>query len=193
MKITFILILSLIPLFLYSQKENDTRDSEAAAAQQGYMNFTSYGQLIGSENDKKTHISSFHMEHNYRVNEHLALGLITGIDWFEVTLAPVGPDIKLIIPQKNNSAFYAGGSAGHSYPLEEMELEYISITDTKGGTFANVQVGYIFPLKGNVRLFLSSGYRYQAFSFIREDWWLRKVERKITYNRFSIRIGAMLF
>lgn len=192
MKKRFTLILLLIPFLLYSQKENDILEPGAATKEQGYVNFTSFGKLIGSENDKQTYISSFHIEHNYQVNKHFALGLITGIDWFDVALAPVGPNIKLILPQKNKSAFYAGGSAGHSFPLEEMELEYINITDTKGGTFTNIQIGYIIPLKGNVRLFMSSGYRYQVFSFIREDWWLREVERKTTYNRFSISLGVML-
>jgi hypothetical protein len=133
------------------------------------------------------------MEHNYQFNKYLAVGLVTGIDWFDVALAPVGPDIKLILPQKNNRAFFAGGSVGHSFPLENMASEYMNVIDTKGGPFANAQLGYIFPLKRNIRLFMATGYCYQAFSFIREDWGLREVTRKTRYNRFSIRIGIMLF
>ncbi|MDK2842877.1 MAG: hypothetical protein PWQ17_2383 [Anaerophaga sp.] len=120
------------------------------------------------------------------------MGLITGVDWFDVTLVPVVPDIKLI-HQLKKTAFYAGGAVGHSFPLENMELENINVLDTKGGPFVNAHLAYMLSTSRKINFYVAVGYRYQSFSFIREDFFLSEVERKITYNRFSARIGVKLF
>lgn len=193
MKHSLSLLLLLLSLGIYAQN-NPSESKEAKAPKtNGYMNFLSYGQLIGSENDKETHVHSLHMEHNYQVSNRVALGVETGIDWFDISLLSIGPDVKLLVPQKGSSGFYLGGSIGHNFPLEDMNLEYTTVKDTKGGPFAGVKLGYVIHINGNFNLFMNVGYRYQAFSVIREDWWLRDVERSFKYNRFEVRVGMALF
>jgi hypothetical protein len=192
MKNSFTLLLLLLPFLLYSQKATNTPNLEAATWQKGYTGFVSYGKLIGSESDEEPYVNSFHIEQNYRFNKYFAVGLITGTDWFDVTLLPVGADIKLI-HQLKKTAFYAGGSVGHSFPLENMELESINVHDTKGGPFVNAHLGYMLSSGRKIDFYVAVGYRYQSFSFIREDLLLTEVERKIIYNRFSAKIGVNLF
>ncbi|WP_462318730.1 hypothetical protein [Marinilabilia sp.] len=193
MKRTLLLLLLVFSFGMYAQ--NNPSESEAAKAPKtnGYMNFLSYGQLIGSENDKDTHVHSLQMTHNYQVSNRVALGVETGIDWFDISLLSVGPNVKLLVPQKGNSGFYFGGSLGHVFPLEDMKLEYLTVKDTKGGPYAGAKLGYLLHINGKYNLFMSLGYRYQAFSIIREDWWLREVERSFKYNRFEVRVGLGLF
>jgi hypothetical protein len=74
-----------------------------------------------------------------------------------------------------------------------MELESINVHDTKGGPFVNAHLGYMLSSGRKIDFYVAVGYRYQSFSFIREDLLLTEVERKIIYNRFSAKIGVNLF
>ncbi len=184
-----LLLLLFIPMFIGAQ--NDTQSSPVKA--RGYFNYTSIGSMIGSKNDEKTYITSLLMEHNYQLSNKAALGLVTGVEWLDVTVLPLGPNIKLLMPNKNQSSFFWGTSGGYAIALENMEFWDYEVTDTKGGAFFNTELGYIFPCKQHYNFFLAVGYRYHEFEFTRDDWYLKEVERKTTYNRFSIRVGVRVF
>ncbi|MCT4586260.1 MAG: hypothetical protein N4A71_00405 [Carboxylicivirga sp.] len=187
MKTNLILLLVLIPWLLSAQEET------AEIKQKGYFNYTSIGSLIGSKSDEKTYITSLLMEHNYQFNKNWALGLVTGVEWLDVTVMPLGPNVKGFLSGKNNGAFFGALSGGYAIALENMEFFDYEIKDTKGGYFINTEVGYIFPSKKDFSVFLAMGYRYHEFEFVRGDWSLREVERKTTYNRFSFRLGVRVF
>ncbi len=190
MKKIFIIILLFVPLLLHSQNEESPAFSQA---NRGYFNLLSYGQYIGSTDDNKTTITSVQMEHNYRLNNQVALGLVTGVEWYDVLLCPVGFNFKWMIPGNNKTTYFAGGSFGYSIPLEEMKMDQFAVTDTQGGRFAGAELGVLFPVGGKTGFFAALGYRYQSFMFVREDWIFREVEREITYNRLSVRLGLKLF
>lgn len=183
MRNLFILLL-FIPTIIFSQN--------VSVKERGYFNYTSLGSLIGSDNDGKTHIASLLMEHNYLFNKHFSAGIATGVEWLDVTVAPVGPNIKFILPGAN-TALYLGASGGYAFALEDIEIQNYNVIETKGGGFFNTELGYIFPDMGDFNFFVAIGYRYQEFTFIRDDWYFREVERKTTYNRLSLKIGVRLF
>ncbi len=158
----------------------------------GYYNYTSMGGLIGSVSDNKTTTFSFTMEHNYQINKNIAVGAVTGIDWFEYPVAPIGINFKLIAPMEYNMAIYLGITGGYSVPLEELVVADYDIKETKGGYFASSEIGVILPSMGNANIFIAIGYRYQDLRYVREDRWLDEVERKTTYNRFSLKVGVCL-
>ena len=186
----FSLTLLFLPLLIFSQTK---KHNTSPVKDKGYVNNTSLGVLIGSKGDYRPNITSFIMEHNYRLNKYFSAGLVTGIEWFDVTVAPIGPNVKLTIP-KINSNIYIGLSGGYAIALQELEtVEYYKINETNGGGFFNSDLGYNFPDMGGFNIFVSAGYRYHEFSFIREDWWLEEVERKTTYNRFSIKAGVRIY
>ncbi|WP_025007036.1 hypothetical protein [Marinilabilia salmonicolor] len=155
--------------------------------------FTSFGQFIGSSADEKGSISSFRIAPALRLGDHWAVGLTTGVEWFDVPLLPVGPDIKYFFPSKDNGGFFLQGALGHSFPLEDASLEYAEVLETKGGFFTQYHLGYLIPLKGKNKLLFSVGYHYQVSGHVQEHWIYRELERKIKYNRFSVRIGVAIF
>jgi hypothetical protein len=161
--------------------------------EKGYFNYTSIGSLIGSSNDVNTHIASFLMEHNYQIDKNLSVGVTTGLEWFDVLVLPLGANAKLLLPKKNQAAFFTGLSTGYAFALEDMEFMDIDVLDTKGGAFFNAEIGYLFPSKHQYNVFVAMGYRYHIFEFTRSDWMMTEVTRKTIYNRFSLRLGLRLF
>lgn len=193
MKRYLALLLICLPFLMQAQKMDTPLPADKPHKPQGYLNFFSFGQYVGSKNDDKASVSSLQMEHNYRFNRYVAFGVVTGVDWYDIAVAPVGANLKLFLPGNDRHTFYAGGSVGHSVPLEEMELEQFQVIHTKGGRFVNAELGYIFPFIRSTKIYLALGYHYQSLSFTREDWWLREVERKVKYNRVAFRVGVKLF
>ncbi|MCG8581526.1 MAG: hypothetical protein MI866_16495 [Bacteroidales bacterium] len=189
MRTNLILLLLFTPILVWAQNETEN----PAFKEKGYFNYTSIGSLIGSGNDDKTHITSLLMEHNYQFNKTFAAGVVTGVEWLDVTVMPLGPDLKVFFASKNNSGFFWGTSGGYAIALEDMEFWDYEIIDTKGGAFFNTEIGYIFNSKQHYNFFLALGYRYHEFEFTRNDWRLNEVERKTTYNRLSIRVGVRVF
>ncbi|MGQ1787234.1 hypothetical protein [Saccharicrinis sp. GN24d3] len=158
----------------------------------GYQNYTSYATLIGSEDDKKTFIHGFQMEHNYLFNPNFAFGLSTGIEWMDVKMATIGPNIKIILPKNNKQSFFVGASVGAAIALDDEKHEFMEISKTSGGRFVNCELGYVLPTQGSFTLYSAIGYRFQEYSYKIEDWWLRTVERNITYNRFVFKVGIVI-
>ncbi|WP_430816625.1 hypothetical protein [Carboxylicivirga sp. RSCT41] len=189
MRTNLSLLLLLTPLLMWAQNDSDSSISKET----GYFNYTSLGSLIGSKNDDKTYITSLLMEHNYQFNKTIAAGIVTGVEWLDVTVLPLGPNLKVFFPNRNASGFFWGTSGGYAIALEDMEFWDYEIIDTKGGAFFNTEFGYIFRSNQNFNFFLAAGYRYHEFEFTRKDWRLNEVERKTSYNRFSIRIGVRVF
>ncbi len=188
MKTNLTLLLLTITIVTVAQETISTSPKE-----KGYFNYTSIGLLIGSSGDTDTHITSFLMEHNYQTDKHFAIGLVTGLEWFDVMVLPIGANLKLILPKQKQSALWGGLSTGYAFALEEIEFMDFEVNDTKGGAFFNSEIGYNFPSLHKYNLFVAVGYRYHVFEFTRSDWVVTEVTRKITYNRFSVRLGLRLF
>jgi len=194
MKIQILLIIFFAPLHLLAQSgipsssETPMGDDKA----KGYFNYLSFGSLIGSRGDDHTHISSLLMEHNYQLNKNIAFGLVTGLEWFDAMVLPLGPNVKGLLPRRHNSCFFAGSSGGYAVALEDLDTEHEEI-DAKGGPFFNAELGYIFPSKKRYNMFFALGYRYHEFISIRNDWFLNEVETKVIYNRFSFKVGVRFF
>lgn len=159
----------------------------------GYFNYTSMGLLAGSEMDDKRSIFSVLMEHHYQVNSNLSVGGVMGVEFYNESAAPLGGVLKVVLPLKGKSSFFAGFSGGHLMPLEDAKsTDYEEISDTKGGPFVNTELGLIIPSNSNTNMFVALGYRYNELNYVREDWYYGDVERKVTYNRLSLKLGVML-
>ncbi len=183
----------LVLLFFSLSLGIQARDNQHSdVPEQGYLNFTSFGFLIGSGSDEETFIHTIQMDHNYRFNKHFAFGLSTGISWLDTKTAFIGPDLKIMLPQKNHS-WYVNASIGRSITLKEKKIEYVEITDTWGKKYFNTELGYILPSKRKITLYTAIGYRYQEIAYSINDWWLQEIERTTTYNRFLVKIGIKLF
>ena len=159
----------------------------------GYINFTSAGALIGSTANELRAPFSMLMEHNYRVNQYVSFGAVIGVEMLNEATVPVGFNLKGMLPLEGGSTFFIGGTVGYSFSVEDAKDPIYEITDSYGGSMANIEAGLIFPSYGHLSFFMAVGYRYNELSYKREDWWLEEVNRKIYYNRISIRVGVMFY
>ncbi|MCW3788674.1 hypothetical protein [Plebeiibacterium sediminum] len=187
MKNLLLLSLIVISAVTYGQEQAENKFNIK------YQNYTAYTQMIGSQKDHNAVINSIQMEHNFLLNKTFAFGLSTGIEWMDIKMASVGPNLKIFIPAFNQQSLYIGGSYGAVIPLEDEKEEWIEVLDTKGKHFFNAEAGYIFPSKSAMAFYIAMGYRYQKYSYTRTDWWRNNVERNIEYNRFILKLGIRLF
>lgn len=158
----------------------------------GYFNFTTLGFLIGSNADDNPAIVSIIMDHSYKINNHLLIGGITGLEFFNETSVPLGINVKGMLTAKGKSAFFTQGSMGYSVPVEEVSPDdYNNYKDTRGGLFAAAGMGVIFPSQSNLNFFIGLGYRYNELNYVREDWFYGDIDRKVKYNRFSLKFGIV--
>jgi hypothetical protein len=67
------------------------------------------------------------------------------------------------------------------------------IKKATGGMLAGTEVGLLIPVNSGSSIVLAIGYRYNQLHYQMEDWWLGAYEREETYNRFSVRMGIMLY
>lgn len=155
----------------------------------GYMNFTTFGILAGTSSDKNPAPLSVIMEHNYRFNNTLAPGIMMGIEQLNENLMPVALNLKLFVPARRCSFFFAG-LGGYSVSLEKPGAE--GIRKAKGGVLAGLETGLLIPVNGCSSVVIGIGYRYNELNYDLEDWWLGNYERKMTLNRFSCRIGISI-
>ena len=182
-------ILLLFLPFLITAQETD---AVPAKKETGYCNHTSFGLLIGSGKDDQTYISSFQMEHDYQFSKYFSFGLHTGVTWTDIMVAPIGANLKLMLPRPGSEVFYLSGTLGQAIALEDKHHEYFEVIDTNGGPFVNAEAGFVLPSKKRYSLYIAAGYYYLETSFTRRDWWLTEVDRTITYNRFLIKVGVKI-
>ena len=158
----------------------------------GYFNYTSMGVLIGSDKGDNEPSFSILMEHNYKVDSSFSAGIVTGMEWFDVSsVIPLGGNIKFTYSGSSNMFHYLGASLGYSVPLESRVWDY-SVIENKGGWFGNVELGVVVAAKGNTNFFVALGYRKQSLSFTYDDWNRSGVERTVHYNRIVLRIGICM-
>ncbi len=185
-KLLFLPVL-FMTLLCYSQ------ENKSEGRSSGYQNYTSYAKLIGSGEDHNTFIGSIQMENNYLFHHNFSFGLTMGIEWMDIDLATIGPNIKIILPGTKQQSFYAGLSLGRVIPLEDAKEEWLEVKKTEGDMFYNAELGYVLPTRSAFTLYMALGYRFQEFSYTIDNWWLQEVERSISYNRFTVRIGVRIF
>jgi hypothetical protein len=159
--------------------------SVSLAQTSGYMNFTTIGILAGTSSDDKAAPLSFVMEHHYRFKA-IAPGIFTGIEQLNENLLPVAADLKLMVPVRR-CIFFTGCMGGYSVSLEKPKME--GIKEATGGFLAGAEIGFLVPLNSCSSIVFAMGYRYNELNYKLEDLWLGKYKRKITYNRFSVRMG----
>jgi len=162
----------------------------AAAQNRGYMNFMTFGILAGTSSDENPAPLSVVMEHNYRINKTLAPGMMIGIEQLNENVMPLALNLKLLIPSKQ-SAFFFAGLCGYSVSLEKPDYE--GIKKATGGFLAGLETGLLIRINTGSSLVFALGYRYNELNYKLEDWWIGNYERKITFNRFSLRMGITIF
>lgn len=157
----------------------------------GYHNYTAFGILPGASGNKNTAPFVISMEHHYQFKSHYSVGLKTGIELLNETVAPIAIDAKIIYPLRSFGIF-AGAYTGYSFSLENPENEY-EIKNSYGGITMGTDVGLLFPIATGNSMYISLGYRYNELKYKREDWYYGNVDRSIYFNRLQVKMGIILY
>lgn len=173
-----------------SIEQMDDPGSKYSTKKKGYLNFTSMGILLGSSSNEKNAPFSMLSEHNYRFNSYIAIGGLIGYELLQEPVMPLAGNIKLFLPLQQSDLFL-GLTSGYSFSLENPESEFFE-TNT-GGVLFNAEFGIMFPISRNNSFFIAAGYRYNKLNYTRTDVWLGNVDREVSYNRISIRLGLTIY
>ena len=171
-----------------TQEKNKTSNLKST----GYMNFSSTGVLIGSKHNESHAPFSAIMDHNYRISRYLATGITIGYETLNESVAPIGANLKGILPLNKESLLFIGTTGGYSFSIEEVPDSDIQFEDTQGGYFFNCELGIVFTTYKNTSFFAALGYRYNELNYSYNDWWSEEVDRTIYFNRLSIRMGLFI-
>jgi hypothetical protein len=164
--------------------------NEASIPPTGYLNFTSFGVLIGSPDDQKKAPFSALMEHNYRLNKYFAPGLFLGFEQLNENVIPLGINMKFLSPVGRTGLFASFGG-GYSVSLEKPDE--VGMKKATGGLMAGLETGIMIPVSRGSALTLAIGYRYNKLHYRLNDYWRGDYERNRTFNRFVIRFGISVF
>lgn len=156
----------------------------------GYMNLTTFGILAGTSSDEKPAALSILSEHNYFLSKNLSAGIITGIEQLNENLLPAAANLKIFFPA-GACNFFISGQGGYSISLEKPKIEGIS--KAKGGFMAGIETGILIRVNSGSSVVIGLGYRHNKLNYELEDWWIGDYKRKITLNRFSIRLGIAIY
>jgi hypothetical protein len=183
-------------IFVLSQAEIAKIDHETdiksknISKQKGYVNYTSLGLLIGSTVNEKVAPYSILMEHNYKFNKYFAIGGVFGVESLKEPVCPVALNLKAFIPLNSGELFF-GTTGGYSISTEN-PVQY-GIKDASGGYMFNMEIGYSIPVSELTGFFIAIGYRYNELNYKMEEWWMNNADRKIYFNRISLRTGITLY
>jgi len=156
----------------------------------GYMNFTTFGTLVGTSDDQKTAPFSVIMEHNYRFTEFTAVGAFIGFEQLNENLFPVGLNVKILFPAARSDLFISF-LFGYSVSLEKPQEQFV--TKATGGALAGIETGIMISVSQGSAITLAIGYRYNELRYRLEDWARGDYKRNLTFNRLSLRIGIAVF
>jgi hypothetical protein len=164
--------------------------SAIMAQNRGYMNITSFGVLAGTSADEKPAPLSIITEHHYRFNNYISLGAMTGIEQLNENMLPAAVNLKLFLPAGACEFFFAG-LGGYAVSLEKPKTT--GIQKATGGFMAGAETGLFIRVNSGSSIVVALGYRYSELNYKLQDWWIGNYERKITFNRFAVRIGIAIY
>ncbi|MGD2035154.1 MAG: hypothetical protein PVF73_08880 [Bacteroidales bacterium] len=185
-------------IFVYRQSKIEktekvpvTRDKNMVK-EKGYVNYISFGALVGASSNSETAPFSAITEHGYRFNRYFAAGALIGYELLSEATMPLALNLKAYYPVKNTNLFF-GLSGGYSFSLEGPGDFMVAYDDFSGGVMTNLEAGIIFPFSGMSAFFVAVGFRYNKINYTRTDPYVGDVDGVVHYKRLSIRVGINLY
>lgn len=185
-------------VFVYNQSEIEKTEQlteykkKSLVKEKGYVNYTSFGALVGSSSNSKTAPFSLITEHGYRFNKYIAIGGLIGYELIGEATMPLAVNLKAYLPVKNTNLFL-GLSVGYSFSLEGPSDFMVLYEDFSGGIMINIETGIIIPVSEFMGFFMAIGYRYNKMNYERNDPWVGDVDGVVHYKRISLRVGINFY
>ncbi len=117
------------------------------------------------------------------LTERWAVGIGTGLSFYEKMLVPVYGDVKFQIGRERKFTPFVELAMGYSFAPS---------SDANGGYILNPSVGVQYPLTNKMKLQLSIGYTEQEFERRKkhtDNYFHKEFTEKFYYNSISFRIG----
>ena len=119
----------------------------------------------------------------YNITDRWAVGVGTGLSFYEKMLIPVYGDVKFQIGRKRKFTPYTEFAMGYSFAPS---------SDANGGIFMNPSIGISYPLKNKMKLQLAVGYELQKLERLKTQtdiYFLKEFEEQLNHHSISVRIG----
>lgn len=106
--------------------------------------------LVGSTaNDLRAPFSAL-IENNYRFNQYVSAGLVTGLEMLNEPTVPAAFSLKGMLPLEGGAILFLGGMVGYSISVENPPDPLYEIKESYGGNLASAEIGLIFPSYGHL-------------------------------------------
>ena len=119
----------------------------------------------------------------YNLTSRWAVGVGTGLSFYEKTLLPLYGDVKFQIGRERKITPYLELAAGYSFALSK---------DAVGGYFFNPSVGIQYQLKNSMKLRLAVGYESQDMKRLKrqsDSYFSKEFEEQLWHQSISIKLG----
>lgn len=119
----------------------------------------------------------------YNFTDRWAVGVGTGLSFYEKTLIPLYGDIKFQIGRERKITPYLELAAGYSFAPSK---------DAVGGYFFNPSVGVQYPLTNKIKLRLAVGYESQDMKRLKkqaDSYFAKEFEERLWHQSISIKLG----
>lgn len=172
-RIVFILLLSITVVGVKAQNSYGERK-------------ISFATTIGTEfpmNTPATTPFTWQMLGYYNLTDRWAVGVGTGLSFYEKMLIPLYGNIKFQIGRERKFTPYLECAIGYSFA---------PASDANGGGFLNPSIGVQYPLKNKMKLQLALGYTGQEFERRKkqaDSYFQKEFAEKLCYNSISFRVG----
>ena len=168
----FVMLLSFIVIHLYAQEDKKERISFASTLGTGV-----------SLNTPSSTPVTWQVLGYYHLTQRWALGVGTGLSFYEKALIPLYGDVRFQIGRQRKFTPYAEFAIGGSFALAK---------EANGGFFMNPSIGVQYPLKNKMRLQLAVGYEWQELKRLKKQtdtYFVKEFVETLNHNAISIRAG----
>lgn len=148
----------------------------------------SFATTIGTGIDMSTPSStpfSWQVTGHYNLNNRFAVGLGTGLSFYEKLLIPLYADVKFMIIKPKKITPFLECAAGYSFAPDK---------DANGGFFLNPSVGVQYSIHNDKKLFLALGYEIQKLERLKKyenQFIATEFSEKLNHNLLSFKVGFM--
>ena len=165
------------------------KDQKTIGFDEGFVNMTSIGFLVGSSYNAQVAPFSLLMVNGYRVPNGFFAGIGTGIEFFSSSYMPFFLDLRYdligtdVVP-------YVVAKGGWGVPLSSDREEYDITYEYSGGPLFGAGVGLKIRTRNHFAWDIELLYRYQETSYKEiYDWNNQEYDYTDVFNRIEIRLG----
>lgn len=119
----------------------------------------------------------------YNLSSRWAVGVGTGLLFYEKMLIPIYGDIRFQIGRERKITPYAEFAAGYAFAPSG---------NANGGFFMNPSFGIQYPLKNKIKLQFAVGYELQELERLKkqaDNYFMKEFAEQLSHHSISFKIG----